>query len=260
MDSKNNNINNSSLDKTNAVNDSIVTVSDLMVQFKSRKSIFDKPTIKTVVEDVNFEIKRGEILGLVGESGSGKSTIAKSILGMIEYKGKIVLDTKRPQMVFQDPYSSLNPKKKIGWLYNEALYLDGIKDKALREIKAKEMICHVGLTTEFLNRLPSELSGGQRQRVCIGLSLLQEPELLIADEPVSALDVTVQAQILKLLKELHESMNLSILFISHDLRVVYNLCDRMVILKQGHIVEMGAPKTVYNNPQSEYTKQLIKSI
>ena len=204
-------------------------------------------------------IKRGEILGLVGESGSGKSTIAKSILSLIPYEGEILVDDKNPAMIFQDPYSSLNPAKKVGWLLEEALYLNGEKNKEVRRHKAEAMIELVGLTKEHLDRYPKELSGGQRQRVCIGLSLMQDPRLLIADEPVSALDVTIQAQILELLKELQEKLGISILFISHDLRVVYNFCDRIIILKSGEIVEEGIPREVYKDPKHPYTKELITS-
>lgn len=240
--------------------ENIVTIKDLNVKFKNKKGLFDKATYKNVLKDVNFEIHRGEILGLVGESGSGKSTIAKSILGLIPFEGEITHFSQNPEMVFQDPYSALNPSKKVGWLLREAALLDGVKDKEEQAEKAEKMIELVGLGTEFLNRYPNELSGGQRQRVCIAQALVQEPELLIADEPVSALDVTIQAQVLKLLRELHEKMNLSILFISHDLRVVYNICDRVIILKNGQIVEAGDTKEVYSNPQHEYTRQLLSSV
>lgn len=240
--------------------DKILEVSNLNVQFKNSKGVFDKTVIKHVLKDVSFDINKGEILGLVGESGSGKSTIAKAILGLVQYNGNVVHHSERPQMVFQDPYSSLNPSKKVGWLLDEALYLDGVKDKNIRKTKVREMMERVGLNPELVSRYPRELSGGQRQRVCIGLALMQEPSLLIADEPVSALDVTIQAQVLGLLRELHESMNLSILFISHDLRVVYNICDRVLILKNGCIVESGNTKEVYKNPTHEYTKELLSSI
>ena len=238
----------------------ILEVNNLNVQFKNSKGFFDKTVIKHVLKDVSFDINKGEILGLVGESGSGKSTIAKAVLNLVPYTGSIVHHSEHPQMVFQDPYSSLNPSKKIGWLLDEALYLDGVKDKDIRKSRVLEMMELVGLNPELISRYPNELSGGQRQRVCIGLALMQEPSLLIADEPVSALDVTIQAQVLKLLDELHEKMNLSILFISHDLRVVYNVCDRVLILKNGVIVESGPTKEVYMNPTHEYTKELLKSI
>lgn len=238
----------------------VLEVRDLQVEFKNKKGLFDKVVVKRVLEDIDFDIYEGEIVGLVGESGSGKSTIAKSILNLIPYSGSVQNYSERPQMVFQDPYSSLNPSKKIGWLLDEALRLDGVLDKDIRKSKIESMITLVGLETDYLERYPRELSGGQRQRVCLALALMQEPKLLIADEPVSALDVTIQTQVLELLKELHDRMGLSILFISHDLRVVYNVCDRVLILKQGRIVEEGTPKEVYSNPQNEYTKQLLASI
>lgn len=238
----------------------ILEVKKLNVSFTNKKGFFDKKTTKHVLHDIYFEVREGEILGLVGESGCGKSTIAKSILGLIPYEGEIIHHSEGAQMIFQDPYGSLNPSKKVGWLLREAAYLDGVKDKEEQQKLAEKMIQMAGLGTEYLERFPSELSGGQRQRVCIALSLMQNPRLVIADEPVSALDVTVQAQVLELLKELHEKMGLSILFISHDLRVVYNLCDRVMILKNGRIVEMGTTEEVYANPQNEYTKQLLSSI
>lgn len=240
--------------------ENILTVKNLKVQFKTRTGAFSKKTVKTVLNDVSFDIRDGEIIGLVGESGSGKSTIAKAVLGLVPYEGEIKHYSDNPQMIFQDPYSALNPSKRVGWLLEEALYLKGEKDSLIRSQKALEMIELVGLSKEYLDRLPSELSGGQRQRVCIGLSLMQNPKFLIADEAVSALDVTIQAQILDLLKKLHERMGISILFISHDLKVVYNLCNRVMILKQGQIVEMGEIREVYSNPQHEYTKQLLASV
>ena len=240
--------------------ENIVEVKNVSVQFKNKDGLFGKTKVNKVLKNVCFEIKKGEIIGLVGESGSGKSTIAKSILGLIPYEGQIVHYSDHPQMIFQDPFGSLNPSKKVGWLLKEALYLKGERNTEVLEAKAAEMINLVGLSDEFMERYPRELSGGQRQRVCIGISLMQNPSLLIADEPVSALDVTIQAQILELLRNLHEKMGLSILFISHDLRVVYNICDRVMILKDGEIVEQGNTHEVYKNPQNKYTKELLDSI
>ena len=238
----------------------ILTVDNLRVSFKSKgRTVFDKPTVKEVLHGVSFTMEEGKILGLIGESGSGKSTIAKSILKMVPYEGNIELYGNKAAMVFQDPYSCLDPSKKIGFLFEEAAYLSGIKDKEERRKKSVEMIELIGLSQEHLNRLPSELSGGQRQRVCTCLALIGEPKLLIADEMVSALDVTIQAQILSLLKELQKTLNLSIIFISHDLRVVYNLCDSMIVLKDGEIVESGEPKVIYENPAHPYTRELIDS-
>ncbi len=239
----------------------ILTVKDLKVQFNSRVGgLFGHIVTKEVLKGVSFDIKEGEILGLVGESGSGKSTIAKAVLDLIPYTGEVRMDNARASMIFQDPKGSLNPSKKVGSLLEEALYLSGEKDKEKRHEKAREMILTVGLKEEHLQRYPSELSGGQRQRVCIAMALIPEPRLLIADEPVSALDVTIQAQILELLKSLQQKFGLSILFISHDLRVVYNFCDRLIILKSGCIVEEGIPAQVYSHPQADYTKELLSSI
>lgn len=212
-----------------------------------------------VLYDVSFEIDRGEILGLVGESGSGKSTLAKVILGINkDVEGTITKSCDAISMIFQDPYGSLNPSRKIGWILQEPLRIRGGLSKEEMEHAAKEMLCKVGLSEAFMNRYPRQLSGGQRQRVCIGVALMQNPALLIADEPVSALDVTIQAQVITLLKKLQKEMNLSILFISHDLRVVYQMCDNVMILKQGRIVEKGRPDEVYFSPKADYTKELIR--
>lgn len=238
----------------------IVTVRNLSVQFNNSHGLFEKKTVKKVLKGISFDVNEGEILGLVGESGSGKSTIAKAILGLVKYEGEIEHFSEHPQMIFQDPAGSLNPSKRVGWLLDEAQLLSGEKDKNKRARKSVEMLEMVGLGREYLKHYPKELSGGQRQRVCIALALMQNPKFLIADEAVSALDVTIQAQILNLLRDLHERMGLSILFISHDLKVVYNLCDRVLILKSGEIVEEGIPKEVYSNPQNEYTKALLASI
>ncbi|MCR4990386.1 MAG: ATP-binding cassette domain-containing protein [Lachnospiraceae bacterium] len=239
----------------------ILKVKDLNVSFKdSQGLLFSHTVTKHVLKGVSFEIKEGQILGLVGESGSGKSTIAKAVLGLVPYEGEVIMDNAAPSMVFQDPAGSLNPAKRIGWLLDEALYLRGEKDPDERSNKVLEMINLVGLKEEHLKRYPKELSGGQRQRVCIGRALMSQPRLLIADEPVSALDVTIQAQILELLRDLQKKLDLSILFISHDLRVVYNFCDRLIILKDGVIVEEGDPKVVYRTPKDQYTKVLLSSI
>ena len=240
--------------------ENILTVSGLNVSFQDRsKGLFGKKNQIHVLKDISFEMKQGEILGLVGESGSGKSTLAKSILGLIPYQGEITHASVFPQMVFQDPYGSLNPAKTVGWILEEPLRLRGDLPEEERRKKVLWMLEKVGLDDKFLERYPSQLSGGQRQRICIAAALMQEPKLLIADEPVSALDVTIQAQILELLNKLHKEMGLSILFISHDLRVVYQTCDRVMILKDGHVVEMGDVEKVYFEPEDEYTKNLLKS-
>ncbi len=211
-----------------------------------------------ILHDVSFTMEQGEILGLVGESGSGKSTLAKAVLNMVPDKsGTIGCEDAYPQMVFQDPYGSLNPAKTIGWILEEPLKNRSRMPKEERRRNAAEMLSHVGLDEKYLERFPGELSGGQRQRVCIAAALMLRPKLLIADEPVSALDVTIQAQVLKLLFSLKQDFGLSILFISHDLRVVYQLCDRVMIMQGGRIVEMGRSDDIYFRPQHPYTKQLL---
>ncbi len=237
----------------------VLEVKDVHVSFlEERRTIFDKRNRIEVLKGISFDIDEGEIVGLVGESGCGKSTLAKSILGLIKPdSGEIINETRYPQMIFQDPYSSLNPAKTVRFILEEPL--KNLTDMGPEEriTKAKEKLNAAGLDDKYLEHKPSELSGGQRQRVCIAESLMMEPKLLIADEPVSALDVTIQAQILKLLDDLQENLGLSILFISHDLRVVYQLCDRVLVMKDGVIVEEGDIDEVYRNPGHEYTKQLL---
>lgn len=211
-----------------------------------------------VLHDVSFDVHRGEILGLVGESGTGKSTLAKTILGMVRPEaGQVIHYTKRPQMIFQDPYSSLNPAYPVEWLLEEPLRIYGKYDGPERKRRVREMLERVELPEEVLKAKPSELSGGQRQRVSIAVALIQQPRFLIADEPVSALDVTIQAQILKLLRELRDELDLSYLFISHDLNVVYQLCDSALVMKQGRIVEQGTVDELFDHPKDPYTKQLL---
>ena len=215
---------------------------------------------KQALRDVSFTIHEGEVLGLVGESGSGKSTLAKAILGMLDqYEGEIIHHSKRPQMVFQDPYSALNPSRSVRWILEEPLKIYGKYDAAERRRRVIEMLERVGLGEEYLERKPGQLSGGQRQRICIASALIVQPRLVIADEAVSALDVTIQAQILRLLVNLKKELNLSYLFISHDLNVVYQICDRAIVMKKGEIVEQGDVDTLFDHPQHPYTKQLLEA-
>ena len=207
-------------------------------------------------------MQEGEVLAIAGESGSGKSTLARAIVGINkDYTGQIWQKYGQPQMVFQDPYSSLNPAKKVGWLLAEPLRVDKSRKWTAEEIDKRvfEIMEEVELPIGLLERYPSQLSGGQRQRVCIGIALMRSPKLLIADEPVSALDVTIQSQILELLENLHKKHGISIIFISHDLRVVYKISDHMLIMKNGRVVEQGSTKQLYRNPQAEYTKSLLKA-
>ena len=219
---------------------------------------FRKGTYQEVLHDVTFDVHDGEILGLVGESGTGKSTLSRAILGIIQPdQGSITHYTKRPQMIFQDPYSSLNPAYTVEWIMEEPLRIYGKYDAPERKRRVREMLRRVELPEEVLEAKPAELSGGQRQRVSIATALIQRPKFLIADEPVSALDVTIQAQILKLLKTLRDELDLSYLFISHDLNVVYQLCDRVLVMKNGRIVEQGTVDEIFDHPKEDYTKQLL---
>lgn len=239
----------------------ILEVENLNVYYKNkgRKS----EGLTHVLHDVSFCMKRGEILGLVGESGCGKTTLAKAILGMQKrFDGNIRLDCANPQMVFQDPYGSLNPSKRIGWILEEPLRMKKDAEKLSREQRKKrvdEMLERVGLDLKVKDHYPSELSGGQRQRVAIAATLLCDTTFLIADEPVSALDVTIQAQIIKLLLKLQRELGISILFISHDLRVVYQMCDRVMIMQKGIVLEQGEVETLYKNPKSDYTRLLLEA-
>ena len=215
-------------------------------------------TYQEVLRDVTFDVRHGEILGLVGESGTGKSTLARTILGMVKPdQGKVVHYTRRPQMIFQDPYSSLNPAYPVSWILEEPLRIFGKYGPEERKRRVREMLERVELPEECLTAKPGELSGGQRQRVSIAAALIQRPRFLIADEPVSALDVTIQAQILGLLKNLRDELDLSYLFISHDLNVVYQLCDRVLVMRRGRIVEQGTVAEIFDHPREAYTRQLL---
>ena len=251
--------------------ESVLSVKDLSVFYEEDNGLFfSRRNKKEAVKEVSFEIYRGESLGLVGESGCGKTSLSKAILGMNrDIRGEIVHQTVRPQMVFQDPYSSLNPSKTIGWLLEEPLRaayalekgsgLPGKQNRSEWKAAAMEMLEKVGLNETYYHRKPSELSGGQRQRVSIAQALIAHPGFLIADEPVSALDVTIQAQIMELLQKLQREMQLSYLFISHDINVVYQMCDRIMVMKDGEIVEMGKTEDVFAAPQDAYTKQLLEN-
>ena len=237
--------------------DLVLQVNHVDVVYDDNAGFFRKKPGFHAVRDGSFAIEQGEIMGLVGESGCGKSTLSKAILGMQPYTGEITHFTKRPQMVFQDPYGSLNPAKTVGWIVEEPLRAYGKYDAPERRRRVMDMLQRVGLGAEYADRRPRELSGGQRQRVGIAVALIQRPRFIIADEPVSALDVTIQAQILDLLLELHRDLSLSYLFISHDLNVIYQICDRVLVMKSGRIIESGDVEAVFNHPAEEYTKKLL---
>lgn len=219
-----------------------------------------KPSRKQVLRDVSFHIQQGEILGLVGESGCGKTTLSRAILGMLpHYDGEILHHSDRPQMIFQDPFSSLNPARSIGWILEEPLRAAGCQDTEARKAAVLDILQKIGLAPEFAQRRPWELSGGQRQRISIAAAVIARPRLILADEPVSALDVTIQAQILQLLVDLKRDLDLSYLFISHDLNVIYQICSRVLVMKEGAIVEEGPVDLLFSHPRHPYTKQLLKA-
>ncbi|MEE9303825.1 MAG: ATP-binding cassette domain-containing protein [Thiotrichaceae bacterium] len=234
------------------------------------------------LDDISFEIKKNEILGIVGESGSGKSTLARSILklqaaskGHIFWKNENINSftkaqnkayKKQIQMIFQDPLDALNPRMTVAQIISEPLlYLKPklgkhkLSKQEITQLTQKIMVS-MGLSVEQLNRYPHEFSGGQCQRIGIARAMIVEPELLVCDEPVSALDVSIQAQIINLLKDLRTDHQLSMMFISHDLSIVRHLCDRVLVLYKGKIAEMGETETIFQSPQSEYTQQLLASI
>lgn len=238
----------------------ILEVRKLNVYYKSAsKSIFGKASKKQVLFDINFDVNEGEIFGIVGESGCGKSTLSKAVLGMNTlYDGEIIHHSVKPQMIFQDPYSSLNPAWTVGRILREPLILSGVKDKNELTGMVNDMLLRVGLDETYARRRPSQLSGGQRQRISIAAALIARPRLIIADEPLSALDVTIQAQIMKLLLELKNELGLTYIFISHDIDVVYQMCDRIMVMKDGHVIESGETEELFSDPKEAYTRQLIE--
>jgi peptide/nickel transport system ATP-binding protein len=256
----------------------LVEVKSLTKHYPIRKGIFAKSTeFVKAVDGIDIEIYPGETLGLVGESGCGKSTLGRCILRLIEpssgdvlFQGSSILDLKESEMrklrsemqiIFQDPYSSLNPRLTIGQALIEPMQVHKIlsNDKE-RKLKVLEILENVGLLKEHYDRYPHEFSGGQRQRICIARALVLNPKLIICDESVSALDVSVQAQVLNLLSDLRDTYGLTYIFISHDLSVVKHFSDRLVVMNKGTIVEEGFPEELYSKPKMEYTKQLIEAI
>ena len=256
----------------------LLEVKNLHVQFPVKKNIFGKPTqFFKAVDDVSFTVQQGDIVGLVGESGCGKTTLGKTILQLIKpTSGKILLDgkdliqidpallrtmRKELQVVFQDPYGSLNPRITIGNAILEPLKVHAVlSGNKQRKEKVMELLEKVSLDTDHFNRYPHQFSGGQRQRICIARALVLNPSFLIFDEMVSALDVSVQAQVLNLLDDLKKEFGFTAVFISHDLSVVHYICNRILVMHQGKIVEEGEAGQVYHHPKNEYTQKLINAI
>lgn len=226
------------------------------------------------VSDVSLDILRGETYGIVGESGSGKTTLAHLILGILKAdSGRIYIKNKEVlqkdyssgsmsnviQFVFQDPYGALNPRKTVGWSIEEALHIHNVGVRHERKDKTLEIMAQVGLSESYYDRYPRQLSGGQRQRVAIASALILTPEILVVDEGVSALDVSIQASILNLLNELKATMNLTLVFITHDLNVVQYFCDRVAVIKDGVLKEVFAVDTFYEDSHDSYTEHLFES-
>ena len=255
-----------------------MTVGNLCTWFPIKKGLFGKTTAHVkAVDDVSFEVYPGETLGLVGESGCGKTTLGRSIIKLIApTSGRLVFDNsdvlsldkdalkamrRDVQIIFQDPYSSLNPRLSVGNALIEPLRVHKLfENDTRRKNVILELLERVGLNASHYNRYPHEFSGGQRQRIVIARALALQPKFIICDESVSALDVSVQAQVLNLLKELQQEMGLTYIFISHDLAVVKHISDRMMVMNKGKIEEIGFPEDLYFNPKADYTKKLIAAI
>lgn len=254
----------------------LLEVRDLVKEFSRRRGLLAPASVVRAVDGVSFTIAEGETFGLVGESGSGKTTTGRCILRLIEptsgqvrFRGEDVLafspsrmrQARRDmQIVFQDPYSSLNPRMRVGAIVEEPLIIHKIGSKAERRARAAELFELVGLDPSQLLRYPHQFSGGQRQRIGLARALALNPSLIIADEPVSALDVSVQAQVINLLMELQERLKLTYLFIAHDLRLVRHICSRVAVMYLGRIVEMGDTESLFAAPAHPYTRALLSAI
>ncbi|MEZ5155803.1 MAG: dipeptide ABC transporter ATP-binding protein [Solirubrobacterales bacterium] len=256
----------------------ILVVDHLVKHFPIKAGILIDRQIGAVqaVDDVSFAVNAGETLGLVGESGCGKSTLARTILqlipptsGSVKFEGREIAGIGRRQardlrsdmqMVFQDPYASLNPRKRIAQIVGDPMRMHGIVDRDGQKDAVRDLLEKVGLNPEHYNRFPHEFSGGQRQRIGIARALSLNPKLIIADEPVSALDVSIQAQIINLLEDLQEDFGLTYIFVAHDLSVVRHVADRIAVMYLGKIVEIGPAEAVYNTPIHPYTQALLSAV
>jgi ABC-type oligopeptide transport system ATPase subunit len=254
----------------------LLVVRNLVKEFSRKHGLFSAASVVRAVDDVSFSIEAGETFGLVGESGSGKTTTGRCILrlieptaGEVEFGGEDVLRFTRSRMrqarrqmqiVFQDPFSSLNPRMRVGDIVEEPLAIHRVGPKAQRRARVAELFQLVGLDPTHLARYPHQFSGGQRQRIGLARALALNPSLVIADEPVSALDVSVQAQVVNLLMELQERLNLTYLFIAHDLRLVRHICTRVAVMYRGRIVEMGTTESLFKAAAHPYTRALLSAI
>ena len=266
-----------SMESTMNNNETILEVKNIKKYFPIKKGLLLREVGQVkAVDDISFVVKKGETLGLVGESGCGKSTLGRTLIrlyeptaGEIMFKGQdfcslsgsdLRKSRKHLQMIFQDPFASLDPRMTISQILTEPFQIHNLYTPSEREQKVKELLEIVGLKASHLNRYPHEFSGGQRQRISIARALTLNPDLVIADEPVSALDVSIQAQILNLMKDLQEKFNLTYIFISHDLNVVEHICDRVAVMYLGKIVEIGTREQIFNSPQHPYTQALLAAI
>ena len=254
----------------------LVEVSHLVKHFVRDGGLLRAGTLVKAVDDVSFTIEPGETFGLVGESGSGKTTTGRCILRLVEptsgsvrVRGEDVLAFSRSrlrearrnmQIVFQDPYSSLNPRMRARQIVEEPLIIHGLGDRAAREQRVRQLFDLVGLDAAHLNRFPHEFSGGQRQRIGVARALALNPSFLVLDEPVSALDVSVQAQVVNLLMDLQQQLKLTYLFIAHDLRLVEHICARVAVMYLGKIVEVGPTSSLFASPTHPYTQALLSAI
>jgi oligopeptide transport system ATP-binding protein len=259
------------------VSEALLEVTDLVKHFPIKKGLFSQVVGQVkAVDGVSFEVRRGEVLGLVGESGCGKTTTGRCILRLIEptsgsvrFEGREITGLPRRamralrremQIVFQDPYSSLNPRLTVGSMLTEALTLHGIARGAAARERVAELLVLVGLSPDHARRYPHEFSGGQRQRIGVARALAVSPKLIVADEPVSALDVSIQAQIINLLRDLQRKMGLTYLFVAHDLSVVEHISDRVAVMYLGKIAELADSATLYRSPRHPYTVSLLSAI